>query len=136
MGSILLQIQILAILVSVCVAVGRIPLQRFRKDPNDALFTLRNARFGNFDTQQKTSDINHSKSRRGKRLRADSRVSQTNNMDYSYHGPVYMGTGDFEARVVYDTGSDWLVVEASSCASCLGTNYDTSTSTSATQVTT
>jgi len=40
-----------------------------------------------------------------------------------------MGTSGFEARVVYDTGSDWLVVEASTCGTCLGDNYDESTST-------
>lgn len=47
-----------------------------------------------------------------------------------------MGTSDFEARVVYDTGSDWLVVESSTCSSCLGTNYDVTTSTDSTQVAT
>lgn len=45
-----------------------------------------------------------------------------------------MGTSAFEARVVYDTGSDWLVVESSTCTTCLGTNYDITTSTDSVQV--
>ena len=36
-----------------------------------------------------------------------------------------------EFDVVYDTGSDWIVVEGKSCTNCPGKNYDPATSTSA-----
>ena len=42
-------------------------------------------------------------------------------------GPMYMG-GNTLMDVVYDTGSDWLVVEGSDCASCEGNTYDTANS--------
>lgn len=38
-------------------------------------------------------------------------------------GPIYMG-GDVLMDVVYDTGSDWLVVEGNNCSSCEGNVYD------------
>lgn len=38
-------------------------------------------------------------------------------------GPMYMG-GNTLMDVVYDTGSDWLVVEGSDCSNCGGNTYD------------
>lgn len=38
-------------------------------------------------------------------------------------GPIYMG-GNTLMDVVYDTGSDWLVVEGSDCSNCEGNTYD------------
>ena len=47
------------------------------------------------------------------------------------HGPLFFGTSMSEFDVVYDTGSDWIVVEGKSCTNCPGKNYDPATSTSA-----
>ena len=38
-------------------------------------------------------------------------------------GTIYMG-GDIPMDVVYDTGSDWLVVEGYECSNCEGNVYD------------
>ena len=43
-------------------------------------------------------------------------------------GPIWMG-GDVELDVVYDTGSDWLVIEGSDCSNCEGDTYDINDST-------
>lgn len=50
-----------------------------------------------------------------------------------YTGPVFMGSESAELQVVYDTGSDWLTVESSTCRSCFGDNFDQSASSSWTQ---
>lgn len=38
-------------------------------------------------------------------------------------GPILMG-GTVSLDVVYDTGSDWLVVEGYECTECQGDKYD------------
>ena len=38
-------------------------------------------------------------------------------------GPMYMG-GNTYMDLVYDTGSDWLVVEGSDCSNCQGNTYN------------
>lgn len=43
-----------------------------------------------------------------------------NNRNISYVGQVSIGNGQ-KIDVVFDTGSDWLVVEAKSCTDCLST---------------
>jgi len=40
-----------------------------------------------------------------------------------------MGTASGGFNVVYDTGSDWLVIETSTCSNCVGFLYVTSSST-------
>ena len=42
-------------------------------------------------------------------------------------GKILMG-GVKNLDVVYDTGSDWLVIESSDCSNCEGDKYDISTS--------
>lgn len=42
-------------------------------------------------------------------------------------GPMIMG-GVKELEVVYDTGSDWLVIESATCSNCEGDKYDPATS--------
>jgi len=42
-------------------------------------------------------------------------------------GPIIMG-GVTELDVVYDTGSDWLVIESSTCSNCEGDKYNPSRS--------
>lgn len=39
-------------------------------------------------------------------------------------GPVVMGERQVEMNVVYDTGSDWLVVFGKDCTNCNGTKFD------------
>ena len=51
------------------------------------------------------------------------------NEGFMFHGPVYMGTSQEYFDVVYDTGSDWLVVDGKTCRNCQGNVYDTATST-------
>ena len=43
--------------------------------------------------------------------------------DTMWVGPVIMG-GVTELDVVYDTGSDWLVIESKTCSNCEGDRYD------------
>ena len=38
-------------------------------------------------------------------------------------GEIYMGMLT-KMDIVYDTGSDWLVVEGSECTNCEGNTYD------------
>ena len=45
-----------------------------------------------------------------------------------FHGPLYFGTGQVYFDVIYDTGSDWIVVDGQSCSNCEGNVYDPSTS--------
>lgn len=48
----------------------------------------------------------------------------------TYHGPIVVGKSSTKAStldVVYDTGSDWLVVEGKDCAVrsiCKGNTFD------------
>lgn len=39
-------------------------------------------------------------------------------------GEVLMGARFTAMNVVFDTGSDWLLVQGKSCASCKGNKYD------------
>jgi len=47
-----------------------------------------------------------------------------------YTGPAYVGSTQQKVDLVYDTGSDWIVIESSECRSCFGENFDASVSTS------
>ena len=49
-------------------------------------------------------------------------------------GEVLMGSTQTEMDCVFDTGSDWLVVEAITCDNCEGTDKYTPTEPSATRV--
>jgi hypothetical protein len=44
-------------------------------------------------------------------------------------GPLYMGTSTEAFDVVYDTGSDWVVLKGWSCTNCNSTSYNPYTST-------
>lgn len=41
-----------------------------------------------------------------------------------FHGKLFMGTSAEEFDVIYDTGSDWVVVEGSQCRNCQGNTYN------------
>jgi hypothetical protein len=45
-----------------------------------------------------------------------------------WHGEIYMGTGSVPMDVIYDTGSDWLVMEGKNCTNCDDNTYDPDTS--------
>ena len=49
-------------------------------------------------------------------------------------GPLYMGENLEEVDVVWDTGSDWLVVASYECSTCNHTNYDFSSESSFTDL--
>lgn len=51
-----------------------------------------------------------------------------------YMGPIYMGENQEEVEVVWDTGSDWLVVASYKCSTCDYTTYDFSSETSFTDL--
>lgn len=54
------------------------------------------------------------------RLGATHQQEMTNSFNTCYYGPVVVGGQ--EMQVVYDTGSDWLVLESNSCESCPGSD--------------
>jgi hypothetical protein len=45
-------------------------------------------------------------------------------LGFTYVGPIQMGTSALRMDVIYDTGSDWLAVEGSTCTTCEGDKYD------------
>lgn len=47
-----------------------------------------------------------------------------------YIGNIYVGSDQQVMKVVFDTGSDWLVLEDKDCSNCLSTRFNSSTSTS------
>ena len=58
----------------------------------------------------------------------DTKTPLVNLSGAMWTGPMYMG-GNTLMDVVYDTGSDWLVVEGSTCSNCEGNTYNTNDST-------
>lgn len=55
-------------------------------------------------------------------------------MNTMYFGPGYIGTPYQHVELIYDTGSDWIVVEAKQCATCLNNTYDSTLSTTHSRV--
>ena len=63
------------------------------------------------------------------RLRgSNSRVMQRNDYNIQYVGPLYMGDNMQKVMVVWDSGSEWLVVDSNKCSTCKTIGYDTTTS--------
>ena len=58
---------------------------------------------------------------------ADITTGLVNTDGTMWTGPIYMG-GNTLMDVVYDTGSDWLVIEGSDCGNCEGNKYNTADS--------
>ena len=45
-----------------------------------------------------------------------------------FHGPLHFGTSSVGFDVIYDTGSDWVVVEGKNCTNCQGDVYNSTAS--------
>ncbi|MFM7858319.1 MAG: pepsin-like aspartyl protease [Flammeovirgaceae bacterium] len=41
-----------------------------------------------------------------------------------YYGPIWIGTPAQNLSVVYDTGSDWLVIESYLCRTCKNSTFN------------
>ena len=67
----------------------------------------------------RTSSTTSNKHRLGSQIE----VELVNTSGYMWTGPIWMG-GNTNLNVVYDTGSDWLVIEGVDCTSCEGDKYD------------
>jgi hypothetical protein len=52
-----------------------------------------------------------------------------NYYDLFYTGEVYFGANSQQLHVIWDTGSDWTMVESSDCINCNGDTYDYTQST-------
>mmetsp|Transcript_11215 Transcript_11215/g.15120 ORF Transcript_11215/g.15120 Transcript_11215/m.15120 type:complete len:110 (-) Transcript_11215:1150-1479(-) len=48
--------------------------------------------------------------------------------DYLYSGSIYVGESNMELKLIYDTGSDMMLIEGRDCDDCLGNRYDPNTS--------
>ena len=47
-----------------------------------------------------------------------------NDFNLSYIGKLYMGRNKEYVDIIYDTGSDWLIVEGHTCSTCTGNVYN------------
>lgn len=50
------------------------------------------------------------------------------NIEQLYSLSIFVGESDQEIKVLFDTGSDWLLVEGRDCETCKGAKYDPNTS--------
>ena len=48
----------------------------------------------------------------------------SNELNTMYYGTIYVGNPEQKLDVIFDTGSDWLVLEAKECLNCLKNSYD------------
>ena len=61
-------------------------------------------------------------------VRGDSSIDVANYLNLQYTGPAYFGSELDRLDLIYDTGSDWLVVDTDNCQSCHAPVFDTSAS--------
>ena len=47
---------------------------------------------------------------------------------FMFHGPLHFGSSQIGFDVVYDSGSDWVVIEGSGCSNCQGDTYNSALS--------
>jgi len=59
----------------------------------------------------------------------DLSIDLLNLNDLSYQAKVYVGSDKQGLDVIYDTGSDYLVLQASDCSTCESDKFDSATST-------
>jgi hypothetical protein len=67
------------------------------------------------------------------RLRAQeakTSINQANKNNLEYIGSLYIGENTEPLDMVFDTGSDWLVVASHECATCNGRKYNHASSSS------
>ena len=57
-------------------------------------------------------------------------IDLTNLYDLSYMAKVFVGSDKQPLDVIYDTGSDYLVIQAKDCSDCLSDTFDHETSSS------
>lgn len=89
----------------------------------------------NVSNMQNNKTYKRNASRRSRLQQATNpQIELTNVYNTMYHAPVYVGSDNQKLSVVYDTGSDWLVLEDSECESCFGQNFNTTTSSSFNQL--
>lgn len=69
-------------------------------------------------------------------VKADARVDITNYLNLQYVGPLYMGSANQKVNVIWDTGSDWLVLDTDFCTNCIQPVFNTASSTSFTKLNT
>ena len=62
------------------------------------------------------------------KVSGDTYVDITNYMNLQYTGPVLMGSQEKVLDVIYETGSDWLVLDTDFCENCHDPVYDTTSS--------
>lgn len=65
---------------------------------------------------------------------SDTQVNLGNYMDVQYSGSVFFGSEPEEMNLIFDTGSDMVVVETDLCPSCIQPVFNTSESTTYTRV--
>ena len=63
------------------------------------------------------------------RLGLDDQTGQFNLDNQLYYGPIFVGSTMQEMSLIFDTGSDWLMIEGNDCESCDNNKYDQSRST-------
>ena len=56
------------------------------------------------------------------------KLDLTYGFDYLYQGSIFVGESNMEMKLVYDTSSDWMLIEGRDCENCLGNRYDPNTS--------
>ena len=49
------------------------------------------------------------------KVQADMQIVMTNYLNTQYYSSIFVGTPAQELIVIYDTGSDWLVIESNLC---------------------
>ena len=71
------------------------------------------------------TDMNKQRKQRQRRFKLGSTISQDleNPIGWQYVGGVWMGKSKM-LDVVFDTGSDWLVIEGADCSNCGGDKYN------------
>lgn len=62
------------------------------------------------------------------RLGINDKVDLTYGADFLYTGSMYIGESDQRMDLIYDTGSDWVLIEGRDCENCKNSKYDPNTS--------
>ena len=52
-----------------------------------------------------------------------------NSLNLFYHGSLWVGSGREQLELIFDTGSDWLVLETDFCESCIAPVFQSGLST-------